>query len=151
MPSNSLESYSTELTVHARPEDVYRALTLEVDRWWTESANRAGQSGDILTVRFEEDTMWALEVLEAKPNRRLVWEVIEANHDLSLLSRKDEWLGTYIHWEIEDTSSKTRITFTHEGLAPPLQCFEVCTSGWDYFLGSLKSFLETGEGHPFSQ
>jgi len=86
---------------------------------------------------------------EAIPHRSVIWEVVEANHDLEVLAKRDEWDGTTIVWTIREDEGGSRITFVHEGLSPALECFEICASGWTYFLGSLKSYLETGRGRPF--
>ncbi len=143
------KSYSTEIKISVRPEAVYQALTNRIDKWWTESANEARQVGDKLVVRFEKATCWQMIVLEASKNQLLIWQVLEANHDLDKIARKDEWKDTSIQWRIETTEVGSKLILTHQGLVPTLQCFEICQSGWDYFLGSLKSFLETGKGYPF--
>lgn len=145
----SKESYSAEIPVSTRPESVYRAITMELDQWWTESSDRAKHAGDPLTVRFEGDTSWRMTVIEALPNRSLVWKVIEANHDLEDLTRKDEWKGTTIRWKIMESTAGSTVSLVHEGLVPALECYETCEAGWDYFLGSLKNYLETGTGSPY--
>ena len=143
--------YSTDLLISAKPESVYNAITKDIDKWWTELSNQALQVGDWLIVRFEKTTSWAMTVSEAFPNRSLVWKVAEANHDLEGISTKDEWKGTTINWTIEENGTGSKITFVHEGLVPTLECYEICEAGWGYFLGSLKSYLETGKGNPYKE
>jgi uncharacterized protein YndB with AHSA1/START domain len=143
------QSYSKEILVSVKPETVYKALTKEIDKWWTELSNQAVHAGDRLTVRFEKTTSWVMIVSEASPNQYLTWKVTEANHDLEGVFAKDEWKGTSIKWKIEKESSGSKITLTHEGLIPALECYEICQTGWDYFLGSLKNFLESGKGNPY--
>jgi hypothetical protein len=75
------QSYSTEILISAKPESVYKAITKDIDKWWTELLNQAVQIGDLLTVRFEKTTSWMMTVSEALPNRSLIWEVVEANHE----------------------------------------------------------------------
>ncbi|MFC1558812.1 SRPBCC domain-containing protein, partial [candidate division KSB1 bacterium] len=139
-------SYSTELLISAKPESVYSAITKDIDKWWTELSNQALQAGDQLIVRFEKTTSWVMTVSEAFPNRSLVWKVTEANHDLEGITTKDEWKGTIIKWKIAGNESESKVTFTHEGLVPALECYEICIAGWGNFLGSLKNYLETGKG-----
>jgi len=145
------QDYSTEMLVSAKPEFVYNAITKEIDKWWTELSNKALQVGEQLTVKFEKTTSWVMTVSEASPNQSLAWKVTEANHDLENISKKDEWKGTSIKWKIEKNGSGSKITFTHEGLFPALECYEICEGGWDYFLGSLKNYLETGKGNPYKE
>ena len=145
------QSYSTEILISAKSESVYKAITREIDKWWTDLSNQALQVGDQLAVRFEKTTSWVMTVSEAFPNRSLVWKVVEANHDLEDITRKDEWKGTTIKWEIVENETGSKVTLTHEGLLPALECYEICEAGWGYFLGSLKKYLETGRGYPYKQ
>ena len=94
------KNYSTEILISAKPDSVYKAITRNIDKWWTALSNQALQVGDQLVVRFEETTSWMMTVSEAIPNRSLVWKVVEANHDLEDLTKKDEWKDTTIKWEI---------------------------------------------------
>ena len=144
-------SYSTEILISAEPESVYNAITKDIDKWWTELSNQALQVGDQLTVRFEKTTSWVMTVSEAFPNRSLIWKVSEANHDLEGITTKDEWKGTTIKWKIVGNETGSKVTFTHEGLVPALECYEICEAGWGYFLGSLKNYLETGNGYPYKE
>ncbi|MEM8484615.1 MAG: SRPBCC domain-containing protein [Bacteroidota bacterium] len=143
------QSYSSEIQIATSPAQVYTAITLHINAWWTTRANEASQVGDQLTVRFEEGTSWQMEVTSAEPERLLAWHVTEAIHNLTSLSKSDEWEGTTIVWEISAASEGSHVTFTHNGLVPSLECYDICEQGWDYFLGSLKQFLETGTGSPF--
>ena len=145
------KSYSTEILISANPDSVYKAITRDIDKWWTELSNQALQVGDQLVVRFENTTSWVMTVSEAIPIRSLVWKVVEANHDLEDLTKKDEWKGTTIKWEIEENETGTTVTLTHQGLIPLLECYKICQAGWGYFLGSLKNYLETGNGYPYRE
>ena len=141
-------SYSKEILVSANPEAVYNAITKQIDKWWTTSSTEALEVGDILTVRFGETTFKIMSVINAIPNQILEWNIKEANIDHEDFSKKDEWVGTEIKWEIEKTTEGSKIIFTHEGLVPTFECYDACQGGWNYFLGSLKDFLNTGKGTP---
>ncbi len=143
------ESYSLELNISVNPEQVFKAITKDIDKWWTEFSNTIDQAGDILKVQFEESTSWVMSVVEYSPNHSLVWEVTNAHHDLQNLTKKDEWKGTSIKWSIEENNKGSKVTLIHNGLVPGLECYDICASGWSYFLNSLKEYLETGRGNPF--
>ena len=147
----SIQNYSTQILISAKPDSVYKAIAKDIGKWWTELSNQASQVGDRLVVRFEKTTSWVMTVAEAVPNRSLVWEVVEANHDLEGLTKKDEWKQTTIRWKITENKTGTTVTLTHQGLITALECYKICQAGWDYFLGSLKNYLETGEGYPYSE
>jgi uncharacterized protein YndB with AHSA1/START domain len=147
----SRQSYSTEVFISIKPDLVYKAITKDIDKWWTELSNQALEVGDQLVVRFEKNTSWVMTVSEAIPNRSLVWKVVEANHDLENLSKTDEWKGTTIKWEIVENKTGSKMTLIHHGLVPKLECFEICQAGWNYFLGNFKDYLETGKGYPYKE
>ena len=44
---------------------------------------------------------------------------------------------------------KTRLDFEHIGLVPALECYDLCSNCWSYFLGSLQQLVETGRGTPW--
>ncbi|MBT8401200.1 MAG: SRPBCC domain-containing protein [Rhodothermia bacterium] len=143
------QSYSTVIQIFAKPESVYKAVTCEIDKWWTTSSNEALEPGDRLVVCFEKGTRWVMAVAEAVPDESVVWEVVEAYHNLESVQATDEWKGTTIQWRIGGEEVRTDVTLIHQGLVPELECFEICQAGWGYFLGSLKSYLETGTGYPY--
>jgi uncharacterized protein YndB with AHSA1/START domain len=126
-------NYSSEILISVKPESVYNAITKDIDKWWTELSNQALQVGDRLIVRFEKTTSWVMTVSEALPNRSLIWTVTEANHDLEDITKKDEWQGTTIKWEIVKNETGSRVTLTHEGLVPALNIiFLVVWGNWIY-------------------
>ena len=87
----SRRSYSTEVLISIKPDLLYKAITEDINKWWTELSNQATEVGDQLVVRFEKNTSWVMTVSEANPNRSLIWKVVEANHDIDNLSKKDKW------------------------------------------------------------
>jgi len=92
-----------------------------------------------------------MTVAESLPNRSLTWQVAEANHDLEGITKKDEWKGTAIKWEIVENKTGSKVTLTHDGLVPSLECYVVCEAGWRHFLKSLKDYLETGRGNSYKE
>ena len=145
----SEQSYSKELSVSASVKSVYKAITKEIDKWWTIDSNIAFNIGDILTVRFGEPYFMSMEVEKIIPNKLLVWKVVGANMFIEGgVTNNDEWVGTKIQWKISELESGSEVSLFHEGLVPSFECYDTCKNGWDYFLGSLKEFLDTGSGSP---
>jgi len=145
----SEQSYSKGFLVSKKPSVVYKAITEQIDKWWTELSNKASKVGDNLIVKFEKETTWVMKVSEAIPHQSLVWKVTEANHDLEDILIQNEWKGTTIKWEIEENETGSKVSFMHEGLVSSLECYALCERGWHYFLESLKNYLDTGKGNPF--
>jgi hypothetical protein len=62
---------------------------------------------------------------------------------------RTEWTNTKVVFEISTRGNKTEIRFTHEGLVPAYECFDVCSNAWgSYVNGSLRSLIATGKGQP---
>lgn len=144
------DSYLRKIAVKADPGYVFRALTKEIGNWWTSSDKEISAVNDVVTFRFDP-TYWTMRVNQYLPDQLLVLDCIKANHiDEKLPSSiREEWLGTKLIWRLDKVKDQTIITFVHDGLSPQLTCFKICEAGWDYFfVNSLKSYIETGEGHP---
>lgn len=142
--------YSKALRLGTTSEAVHQALTRDIRNWW--SANLVDH-GDVFTVGFGDTrkTFKALIPPSAEPCFEIVWTCTEANLLHPSVSTPNEWVGTRIIWAVEPDDDGVKITLTHEGLNEDLQCFEICVGGWDFFfLESLKDYLETGTGKPFT-
>jgi hypothetical protein len=65
---------------------------------------------------------------------------------------KTEWRGTKIVFDISKKGDKTEVVFTHHGLVPQYECYDVCKDAWtSYIQGSLKNLITTGKGQPNSK
>ena len=50
----------------------------------------------------------------------------------------------------QDSSGGCDLRFRHEGLSPQLECYEMCRAGWDQYLPSLRDYIATGTGNPYT-
>ena len=141
------KGYRTSILVDRSPSEAFRAVN-DPRGWWSEEIEGATTKvGDVFTHRFEEVHRCKIEVSELTPDRRVVWRVLENYFDFT--ADKTEWIGTRIIFEIAPKNGKTEIQFMHEGLTPQYECFDLCSDAWgSYIRGSLKSLIETGQGHP---
>ncbi|UYQ94962.1 SRPBCC domain-containing protein [Chitinophaga horti] len=140
------KSYTTSMTSGKSANDVYLAIK-NIPGWWTENyEGKTGKIGDEFTVTFG-DTFIHLQLKEQLVNHKLMWEVTGGHKHF--LENPKEWVGTSIQFDIANIDNeKTEITFTHHGLAAPLECYDICTTSWHGYLhGSLKKLIETGEGN----
>src|SRR3546814_13061460 len=62
----------------------------------------------------------------------------------------DLWTGTDIVFEITKSGDRTELRFTHLGLVPAYECYDVCSDGWRTYIASLRDLVANGEGRPYS-
>ena len=144
--------YHRTLDVNASPQKAYEAVTTGFENWWTSSCTPLARIGDIAIFKFPpKDSSWTFRPITLKPNTLVEHECVGANHlhDGLPVSIRTEWLGSVMQFDIEENKSGSRIIFTHRGLKPNLDCYEICEAGWDFFfMDSLKSYLNSGAGSP---
>jgi hypothetical protein len=61
------------------------------------------------------------------------------------------WKNNFIAWDITAEGDATRITMTHIGLIPGVECYEDCSKGWSFYVGeSLYKLVTEDKGLPGS-
>lgn len=141
--------YKSSFLTTANSEETFNAITKEINKWWGRVDNPVEKSGDEFSVYFGR-TEWRFKILDYVKNETLTWHCVKANHiHDGLHDIQEEWLNTTVEWKIKQIEGKTEIKLVHKGLTHNLNCYEVCKSGWDYFLqSSLKNYLDNGKGTP---
>lgn len=154
--NNSLKSYldkdnfQYEITVNTSVDNVFKSITQEIPLWWTEMFEGASDKKDaIFTVRFGAFVFKTMQIEEIVPNESVSWLVTDSLIDIPELNNKREWLNTRIVWNLVDQELSTKIHLTHIGLNPNIECYAICSTGWQQFCDSLKSHLEKGNGKPY--
>jgi uncharacterized protein YndB with AHSA1/START domain len=140
-------SYTNSFTVDATPQDVFAAVT-NVRAWWAEDIEGdTATEGDEFVQRYGDMHHCRIRVTEALPGRKVSWLVLE--NYFAFTEDKTEWTGTTITFEITEKDSGTEVTFTHQGLVPDYECYDVCTNAWGFHLNaSLRNLIATGKGEP---
>jgi uncharacterized protein YndB with AHSA1/START domain len=150
----SEQSFTTTTTVDATPEEVFAAVN-DVRGWWSEEV--VGDT-DRVGAEFryrghdEADTvehLATIRVEELVPGRLVVWRVLE--NSMSFIADQSEWRDTVIRFDISAVDGGTTVRFTHEGLVPSYECFDVCHDAWTlYVTDSLPRLITTGRGVPIT-
>ena len=144
---NQKENYQKSVIVNANNQLIFKALTEEVNKWWSDIEGSSKDKGDIFRISFGKESYWRFSLTELKINKKLVWKCIESHQDHNLKGIDEEWLNSEITWTISEEGSNSKIDFLHKGLITDGVCYDVCSNAWDfYILDSLKSYLETGIG-----
>jgi uncharacterized protein YndB with AHSA1/START domain len=148
------QSYTTTFSVDRAPDEVFDAIN-NVRGWWSEEVEgRTDQVGSEFRYRGHDEANTlehrsTIRVEELVPGRRIVWRVLD--NSMNFIEDPSEWNDTEIRFELSEKDDTTEVRFTHAGLVPEFECFDVCSNAWAFFIGaSLRSLITTGEGAPIS-
>lgn len=143
----SATDFTTTIQVDQSPEEVFDAVT-NVRGWWSEEIEGdTAQLNDVFDYHYEDIHRCTIKLIEVIENQKIVW-LIEKNY-FKFTEDKTEWTGTNPTFEILKKDGKTELRFTHFGLNPEYECFEICRDSWtNYIQNSLKKLITTGKGEP---
>ena len=141
------EDYHCSITANITAKEAMEGIS-RVSEWWVKSFEGSAQKlGDVFTIRFGEPSTVNFKITEYDAGKKVVWLV--TNCYLDFLKDKTEWTNTTIIWELEEKNKATEIHFTHVGIVPGVECYDMCVKGWDqYVKGSLVKLLTEGKGAP---
>jgi hypothetical protein len=140
-------SFSTTITVAATPDQAFAAIN-DVRGWWSHDvAGTADAVGAQFTFYGKDVHRSQIRVAELVVGQRVVWHVVD--NYLSFVEDHSEWTDTRIVFEISPAADGTRIHFSHVGLVPAYECYDVCSNAWAFFIDeSLRTLITTGQGMP---
>jgi uncharacterized protein YndB with AHSA1/START domain len=132
------------LNIRATPERVWAALaTAEgIRQWWTRDTvlePRVGGRGEFAFSDRRVVTTVTIEALE--PAARVAWRTISSN-------APGAWVGTTIMFELRAEGDGCAVAFAHRGFREASEGYARVTTGWAYYLFSLRLYLEAGAGRP---
>jgi hypothetical protein len=140
-------NFTAAISVDQTPEEAFNAIH-NVRGWWSE--NIEGSTDKLsaeFSYRYQDAHFCKIKITELVPGKRIAWHVLDNRFNFT--KDKNEWKGTDIIFEISKEGNKTEVRFTHRGLVPAYECFEMCSKAWgSYINGSLRSLIATGRGKP---
>jgi hypothetical protein len=158
------QDFTTTILVDQTPHEVFNAV-INPRAWWSEEIEGSTDKlNDEFNYHFEDIHRCSLKITEFIPDQKLVWLVLD-NHFKpgifeetvrqptgdGVMTEEAEWIGTKISFEISKKENKTLLRFTHHGLVPEYECFEICVNGWTHYIReSLLQLIITGKGQPNS-
>ncbi len=136
------QDYSITLTVDQTPEKVFNAIN-NVRGWWLgDNEGSTNKVNDEFIHQYENDHYCKIRVTELIPGQRIVWHVVE--NRFSFTKDQSEWTGTDIVFDIAKNGSTTDVHFTHRGLVPKLECYNLCSDAWAGLIsGDLRKLITT--------
>ena len=140
------DDYTKQIHISATPEKVFDTLTTasEFASWWAPATGSAAQAGQ-LQITFDgiEDPL-VLRVRQATRPSAVVW-------DVGSCPFLPDWEGTTPGFRLSRSGKGgCDVEFRHVGLSPQLSCYEMCRAGWDQYLPSLRDYLQTCTGNPYT-
>jgi len=141
------QSFTTSYLVDQSPKEVFDAIT-NVRGWWSEEMEGpTDKLNDEFLYHYQDVHICKIRLIEVVPGKKMVWYVLD--NYFNFTEDKSEWKDTKVIFEISEKGGKTQLHFTHLGLVPEYECFEVCNDGWsNYIRNSLRSLIVTGKGQP---
>jgi len=138
-------SYTTTFLVDQTPAEAFAAIN-NVREWWSADVDGpTDQLGAVFTYRYKDIHRCTMKIVEFVPGEKVVWHCLE--NYFNFTEDRTEWTDTKVNFEITREGEQTRVRFTHEGLVPDYECFDVCSNAWGgYVSGSLKTLIATGTG-----
>lgn len=141
------KSYTSTFWVDQNEQAAFDAIK-NFRAWWSEEIEGStGELNEIFFYHYKDVHLCKIKLVEMVVNTKLVYQVID--NQFSFVKNKNEWINTRLIFEITKEKDKTKVQFTHEGLVPEDECYNVCNDAWtSYIQGSLKSLIATGKGKP---
>jgi Activator of Hsp90 ATPase homolog 1-like protein len=121
-------------------------LLINPNNWWVglfgeTIEGKSEEINDEFSFRAGDGVHYSKQRLnDLVPDRKISWLVLESN--LSFLKNTNEWAGTKICFDIEKVDNNTKVTFTHLGLVPEIECYGGCSSAWTQYMQNLQEQLK---------
>ena len=140
-------SYTTTIIVDKDITNAFNSIK-NFKAWWSEEIEGdTDKLGETFFYHYKDVHLCKIKLIELVADNKLVYQVID--NEFNFTTDKTEWINTHLIFDLSIENGKTKIVFTHAGLTPACECYQVCNDAWtSYIQGSLKNLIETGLGKP---
>ncbi len=130
--------YTATIEVAQSPKQVFDAIN-DVTNWWSKDFEGSSTKlHDEFIINHPGQHYSKQKLIEVIPNKKIIWLVTESNMNW-LKKDQSEWTNTKMIFDISTNGNKTILQFTHEGLFPEKECYNMCSKGWDIV---IKDWLQ---------
>jgi hypothetical protein len=138
--------FTTTVLVDKTPKEAFDAIN-DVSGWWGETEGSSDKLNDEFTYHYLDMHQCKMKLIEVDPYKKIVWLVLD--NYFNFTKDTSEWTGTKIVFDIAEKDNQTQIRFTHVGLVPEYECYEICVNAWtEYIQESLVNLIIEGKGRP---
>jgi len=147
MSNMEYKNFTTSITVDKNISGTFNAIK-NFRAWWSaEIEGKTDQLNETFFYHYKDVHLCKIKLIETVADKKLVYQVIA--NQFNFTKDKTEWVNTRLVFDLTTEGHKTKVVFTHEGLVPEYECYNICRDAWtSYIQGSLKNFIETGKGKP---
>ena len=134
------KDFTSVIAVDQNPATAFSAIK-NFRAWWSEDIEgKTDQLNETFFYHYKDVHLCRIKLVGLVPDKKLVYQVLE--NEINFTKDKTEWVGTKLIFELMPGAKNTKIIFTHEGLVPAYECYNVCHDAWTgYIQGSLKSLI----------
>jgi hypothetical protein len=141
------KNYTATILVDQKPEIAFNAIK-NFRAWWSEEIEgNTDQLNEEFFYHYKDIHLCKIKLIESVANKKLVYLVTD--NSFNFVKDKTEWVGTKLIFDITTADNKTKVHFTHEGLVPEYECYNVCNDAWNGYINkSLYDLITIGKGNP---
>ncbi len=141
------ENFTSTILVDKTPMETFNVIK-NFRAWWSEDIEgNTDKLNDTFFYHYKEVHFCKMKLIEMIPGKKLVYQVIA--NEFNFTKDKAEWVNTKLVFDISNEGKQTKIVFTHDGLVPAYECYNICHDAWTGFIQkSLKNYINTGKGEP---
>ena len=139
--------FTTTVLVDQTPRQAFDAIN-NVRGWWSEEIEgTTDRLHGEFNYHYKDVHRSKMKLIAFIPDKKVVWLVVD-NH-FNFTKDSTEWKNTKISFEISEKGNQTEIRFTHIGLVPAYECYDICRDAWSNYINtSLRNLIATGKGEP---
>jgi hypothetical protein len=137
-------NYTAVIEVERSPQEVFNCIK-EVSKWWSKDFEGSSANLNDEFVICHPGRHFSRQKLVVVVPDKVVWLVVDSELDW-LQKDRHEWTNTKMVFEITTKGDQTVLHFTHEGLVPGTECYEMCERGWNMVIKDrLLNFITAGK------
>jgi Activator of Hsp90 ATPase homolog 1-like protein len=147
MQADQKRHFTASFAVDRAPQEAFEAI-IDVRGWWSQEVEGVtDQVGGEFDYHYKDVHRCRIRVTELVPGRKVAWRVLD--NYFNFIDDQAEWKDTEVVFEIAEKDGGAEVVFTHVGLVPQYECYDVCSNAWSgYLSGSLRNLSNTGTGQP---
>lgn len=141
------QDFNTTIKVEQISKNAFDAIK-NFRAWWSKDIEgRSDVLNDTFFYHYKDVHLSKIKLIEKVPNKKLLYLVVD--NQFNFTKDKTEWIGSKLIFDISEGKGKTTIKFTHQGLTPKDECYDICDEAWtNYINNSLYTLISTGTGKP---